>query len=200
MFIPTTATASTFLFLWLYVIFIYSITTITLAQPAAEYLRHICDNTANYTRNTTFQRNLYSTLTALPTTNSGLVRLLKKNSAENYDNRRQTPAAIVEIVYITGKGYHSVYWTEGLGFSESVEDDTNEATSYSDSIDDLKQALFPTQPWYAHRRGRNLAESSGNRMRVGVPGRSLFKQFVSAEFDPEKNRTVFNGFVRNCCV
>ncbi|KAK1416727.1 hypothetical protein QVD17_25843 [Tagetes erecta] len=123
------------------------------------------------------------------------VRLLKKNSAENYDHRRQTPEAIVEIVCITGKGYHSVYWTEGLGFSESVEDDTNEATTYTDSIDDLKQVLFPMQPWYAHRRGRNLAESSGNRMRVGVPGRSLFKQFVSAEFDPKKNRTVFNGFV-----
>ncbi|KAK1416735.1 hypothetical protein QVD17_25851 [Tagetes erecta] len=68
MFIPTTA--STFL-LWLYIIFIYTISTITLAQPP-EFAYHVCDYTANYTRNTTFQRNLDSTLAALPTTNSGL--------------------------------------------------------------------------------------------------------------------------------
>ncbi|KAK1416731.1 hypothetical protein QVD17_25847 [Tagetes erecta] len=66
-FIPTTA--NTIFLLWLYV---YSITTcITLAQPQI-FLSHVCDFTANYTKNTTFQRNLDSTLAALHTTNSGL--------------------------------------------------------------------------------------------------------------------------------
>lgn len=32
-------------------------------------------------------------------------------------------------------------------------------------------------------------------MRVGVPGRSLFKQFVNVEYNPEKNQTVIGGFV-----
>ncbi|KAI3803509.1 hypothetical protein L1987_31661 [Smallanthus sonchifolius] len=123
------------------------------------------------------------------------VRLLEQNSPKSYDHRRPIPGSTVEIVYLTGKGYHSVFWTEGLGFSETVEDDTNGAIIYTRSMDNLKHALFPMQPWYAHRRSRNLAESSGNRMRVGVPGQSLFKEFVNVEFDPEKNRTVFDGFV-----
>ncbi|KAI3803508.1 hypothetical protein L1987_31660 [Smallanthus sonchifolius] len=104
------------------------------------------------------------------------VKLLAQNSPENSDH--VTP--VVEIVYVLGKGYHSVYWTEGLGFS----DDTNGATTYSThSTVSLMQ------------RGRYLAESSENRMRVGVPGHSLFKQFVNVEFDHEKNQTVFSGFV-----
>ncbi|KAJ0700869.1 putative periplasmic binding protein-like I [Helianthus annuus] len=123
------------------------------------------------------------------------VRLLKQNSPENLDHVTPIPETTVEIVYVIGKGYHSVYWTEGFGFSETVEDDTKEAIAYTHSIDNLKQALFPMNPWFAHRRRRNLAESSENRMRVGVPGHSLFKQFVNIEYDPEKNQTVFSGFV-----
>ncbi|KAJ0530625.1 putative periplasmic binding protein-like I [Helianthus annuus] len=123
------------------------------------------------------------------------MRLLKQNSCENFDHVTPILETTVEIVHVIGKGYHSVYWTEGLGFSETVNDDTNGATAYSISMDDLKQVLFPMQPWYADRQHRNLAESSGNRMRVGVPGQSLFKQFVNVDFDNKKNRTVFNGFV-----
>ncbi|KAK1416734.1 hypothetical protein QVD17_25850 [Tagetes erecta] len=69
MFVRTTA--STF-FIWSYVIFIYTITTITLAQQP-EFVYRYCDyTTANYTKNSTYQRNLDSTLATLPTTNSGL--------------------------------------------------------------------------------------------------------------------------------
>ncbi|KVH93101.1 Extracellular solute-binding protein, family 3 [Cynara cardunculus var. scolymus] len=93
------------------------------------------------------------------------------------------------------KGYHSVYWTEGSGFSETVDDDINGATAYTHSMDNVGQALWPVQPWYARRQHRNLAESSWNRMRVGVPAQSLSKQFVNVEFDPEKNQTVIGGFV-----
>ncbi|KAI7750408.1 hypothetical protein M8C21_013425 [Ambrosia artemisiifolia] len=89
------------------------------------------------------------------------------------------PATTVEVVYVIGKGYHNVYWTEGLGFSETVEDDTNRETVYTHSMDKLKQVLFPVQPWYASRRGRNLAESSGNRMRNQI----VFNGFVIAVFD-----------------
>ncbi|KAD6794514.1 hypothetical protein E3N88_05410 [Mikania micrantha] len=123
------------------------------------------------------------------------VRSLEQISLENSDHLRKIPATTVEVVYVMGKGYQSVYWTEGLGFSETVEDDNNGAITYTDSIDNIKQAIFPVQPWYAYRRRRNLAESSGNRMRVGVPGHSLFKQFVNVEFDPKKKQDVFNGFV-----
>ncbi|XP_071715075.1 glutamate receptor 2.1-like [Rutidosis leptorrhynchoides] len=100
---------------------------------------------------------------------------------------------IVEIVYVIGKGYHSVYWTEGLGFSETVDDVTNGATNYARSRDNVGLFIWPVQPWYAQRRRRNLVESSEDRMKVGVPGRSLFEQFVSVKTN-EKNETVIDGF------
>ncbi|KAI3716235.1 hypothetical protein L6452_23435 [Arctium lappa] len=122
------------------------------------------------------------------------MKLLEKYSPENFDHRRPLPESTVEIVNVIAKGYHSVYWTEGSGFSETVDGDMN-GPDYTHSMDNVGQVLWPVQPWYARRRRRNLAESSFNRMRVGVPGRSLFKQFVNVEFDPEKNQTVVGGFV-----
>ncbi|KAI3732093.1 hypothetical protein L1987_63290 [Smallanthus sonchifolius] len=50
-------------------IFIHLIHTTTLAQP--DLLYHICENTANYTANSTYQRNLNTALSTLPTTNNG---------------------------------------------------------------------------------------------------------------------------------
>ncbi|MFS7994564.1 putative periplasmic binding protein-like I [Helianthus anomalus] len=63
------------------------------------------------------------------------VRLLEKNS------HKWKPISVttVEIVNVIGKGYNTVYWTEGLGFSETIKDDTNGATS----IDNLGKALWP---------------------------------------------------------
>ncbi|PWA38284.1 Extracellular ligand-binding receptor [Artemisia annua] len=120
------------------------------------------------------------------------VKFLEKNTPD----WNRIPETIVEIVYVIGKGYHSAYWTEESGFSETVEDGINEKSTYVHSLDNVGlQALWPVQPWYAHRRHRNLAESSEVRMRVGVPAQSLFKQFVSVEFDSEKNQTVYGGFV-----
>ncbi|KAJ0439118.1 putative Gnk2-like domain-containing protein [Helianthus annuus] len=44
--------------------------TTTLARPPP-FFHHICENKANYTINSTYQRNLDTALLALPTTNSG---------------------------------------------------------------------------------------------------------------------------------
>ncbi|KAJ9538517.1 hypothetical protein OSB04_031250 [Centaurea solstitialis] len=122
------------------------------------------------------------------------VKFLEKDSAENLHHWRPIPATIVEIVSVIGKGYHSVYWTEGLGFSETV-DDINGATTYAHSMDNMGQALWPVKPSYARKRHRNLAESSKNQIRVGVPNGSLFEQFVKVKFDLEKNEHAFDGFV-----
>lgn len=57
------------LLLWFSVIFMYLISTITLAQREFGY--SYCENSANYTRNSNYQRNLENTLSGLPNTNSG---------------------------------------------------------------------------------------------------------------------------------
>ncbi|KAL8234472.1 hypothetical protein R6Q59_020572 [Mikania micrantha] len=51
-------------------IYIHLINTIVVAQPPFVFNR--CENTENYTVNSTYKRNLDSTLVALPTSNSGL--------------------------------------------------------------------------------------------------------------------------------
>nr|KAJ0205932.1 hypothetical protein LSAT_V11C500274870 [Lactuca sativa] len=117
------------------------------------------------------------------------VKLLEKVSLKNFDHKRPFKQIPFEIVNVIGKGYHSVYLTEESGFSENVDGDINGATAYSNSMDSVGQVLWPVQP------RRNLAGSLEHRMRVGVPGRSLFKQFVNVEYNPEKNQTVIGGFV-----
>ncbi|KAK1416724.1 hypothetical protein QVD17_25840 [Tagetes erecta] len=123
------------------------------------------------------------------------IEMIKTVSPEKLHDWKQIPAKTVEIVNVNGKGYHSVYWTEGLGFSETVEDEINEASNYTKSMDEIEQILWPVQPWYANRRSRNLAETSDHLMRVGVPANSLFRQFVLVDLDAEKNETVIDGFV-----
>ncbi|KAJ0700876.1 putative periplasmic binding protein-like I [Helianthus annuus] len=110
---------------------------------------------------------------------------------EKFNGLKTVLANTVEIVNVNGKGYHSVYWTEGLGFSETVENEINGASNYTHLIDNVGEILWPVQPWYASRRRRNLAGSSQNRLRVGVPAHSLFKQFV---FHDNKTKR-FSGFV-----
>ncbi|KAI3498884.1 hypothetical protein L1887_34670 [Cichorium endivia] len=51
------------------IIFIYFITTITSAQP--DFISYFCETAHNFTANSPYERNLNTTLTVLPTTNSG---------------------------------------------------------------------------------------------------------------------------------
>ncbi|XP_076882529.1 glutamate receptor 2.2-like [Bidens hawaiensis] len=102
---------------------------------------------------------------------------------ENFDELKPIRVNTVEIVNVNGKGYHSVYWTEGLGFSETVQNEINGETSYTHSIDNIGHVLWPAQPWYATRSRRYLLESPGKKMKVGVPGNSLFKQFVLVDHE-----------------
>ncbi|GJS65881.1 glutamate receptor 2.8-like protein [Tanacetum coccineum] len=50
------------------------------------------------------------------------VKFLEENTPE----WKPIPETVVEIVYVIGKGYHSAYWTEESGFSETVDNDINE--------------------------------------------------------------------------
>ncbi|KAL8235413.1 hypothetical protein R6Q59_021513 [Mikania micrantha] len=119
-----------------------------------------------------------------------IMKTLETASPEKFQEWKPTQVNTVEIVNVNGKGYHSVCWTEGSGFSETVENDMNGATNYTDSMDNVAPVLWPVQPWYANRRRRNLAENSGKPMKVGVPAQSLFRQFVKYE-----GENMFDGFV-----
>ncbi|PWA48986.1 cysteine-rich RLK (RECEPTOR-like protein kinase) 26 [Artemisia annua] len=55
--------------LWFFLTFMYLTNFIILAQPDFRY--HICGQNGNYTRNSTYQRNLNTTLSTLPNTSNG---------------------------------------------------------------------------------------------------------------------------------
>ncbi|GKA14487.1 cysteine-rich receptor-like protein kinase 26 [Tanacetum coccineum] len=55
--------------LWFFLIFMYLTNIIVLAQP--DFRDHICGEDGNYTRNSTYQRTLGTTLSTLPNTNNG---------------------------------------------------------------------------------------------------------------------------------
>ncbi|KAK1371886.1 Lig_chan domain-containing protein/SBP_bac_3 domain-containing protein/ANF_receptor domain-containing protein [Heracleum sosnowskyi] len=100
-----------------------------------------------------------------------------------------SPAKVVEIVNVVGKSYQSGYWTEGLGFSETLDDEAFHHTS----MEILKEVLWLAQPWHTERQRRILAGRS-EPIRVGVPGHSIFKQFVKVDTDPRTNKTSYEGF------
>ncbi|XP_076910132.1 cysteine-rich receptor-like protein kinase 10 [Bidens hawaiensis] len=58
------------LLFWFPLVYIYLINTISLVQ--SDFVFNRCDNSLNYTVNSTYQTNLYATLSTLPTANSGL--------------------------------------------------------------------------------------------------------------------------------
>ncbi|KAL8223702.1 hypothetical protein R6Q57_019177 [Mikania cordata] len=122
------------------------------------------------------------------------VKLLEKHLPENFHNWKPIPVNAVEIVNVIGKGYDSVYWTDGSGFSETVEDHKNGGTVYTQSIDNVGQALRLLHPWITADRRRSILENTSQTqqmIRVAVPCKSLFKKFV--ECGPAEND--FDGFV-----
>ncbi|WOG91775.1 hypothetical protein DCAR_0311026 [Daucus carota subsp. sativus] len=95
----------------------------------------------------------------------------------NFKGGTLAPSKIFQIVNVIGKSYLRLgYWSEGLGFSMNI----NNGTKYSKSMKILGQVNWPgrssTTP-----KGWAIATSS-NRLRIGVPGRNTFKEFVNVTY------------------
>ncbi|KAK1371881.1 Glutamate receptor [Heracleum sosnowskyi] len=130
---------------------------------------------------------------------SNFTYFIQKNSAADFNihsshsrsiNWKVAPAKVVEIVNVVGKSYRSAYWTEGLGFSETIDDKSFHHTS----IEILNEVLWPAPPWHTDRWQRRILAGISEPIRVGVPARSLFRQFVKVEIDPITNATSYDGF------
>ncbi|KAK1384374.1 hypothetical protein POM88_022109 [Heracleum sosnowskyi] len=104
-------------------------------------------------------------------------------------NWKIAPAKVVEIINVVGKSYQSGYWTEGLGFSETLDDEAIHHTS----IEILKEVLWLVQPWHTERQ-RHILAGRSEPVRVGVHAHSIFKQFVTVDTDIRTNVTSYGGF------
>ncbi|KAI7754653.1 hypothetical protein M8C21_030932, partial [Ambrosia artemisiifolia] len=79
---------------------------------------------------------------------------------------------------ITGKYYRELgFWSEGLGFSEVV----NDRTDYYTSLKNLGHIFWPGRPLHTPRGW--AVPTSASPLRVGVPTMAVFKKFVEVKYD-----------------
>ncbi|KAJ7014433.1 glutamate receptor 2.7-like [Populus alba x Populus x berolinensis] len=100
-----------------------------------------------------------------------------------FKNQNVAAAEIFQIVNVIGTGYNEIgYWSNGLGFSENI----HENSSYDLSMIDLGQVYWPGGPRSTPRGWTAL--TSAKRLRIGVPSSSGYKEYVKVE------GTNFSGF------
>ncbi|KAJ6298310.1 hypothetical protein OIU76_019458 [Salix suchowensis] len=113
---------------------------------------------------------------------SGKVQFIK------FINER-APADKFHIINITEKGYKELgFWSKGSGFSKTI----HENSICSSCMTDSEQALTPEAPRH-NSRGWRIA-TSANPLRVGVPGKSGYREFVNVTYDHLGNSVSISGF------
>ncbi|KAK9085451.1 hypothetical protein Sjap_025862 [Stephania japonica] len=96
-----------------------------------------------------------------------------------------------EIINVVGKSYRELgYWREGFDFFESFNGER--IVNNSTSMGVLGQVFWPGGPWFIPR-GWALPTTE-NPLRIGVPARTTFEQFVKVRKDGPGNDTSVNGF------
>lgn len=110
------------------------------------------------------------------------------NGKVQFIDKKVTPAHIFQIINVFGKSYKELgFWSKGKGFSVT----TDERTANNTSMRSL-EVYWPGGTWTAPR-GWTLP-TNANPLRIGVPTKSSFKQFVSVVQDQSKNSTAYEGF------
>lgn len=103
----------------------------------------------------------------------------------NFSTKMLNPAHMFEIINVGGRSYRELgFWSEGLGFSTSVDKGSN----YSTSMRILGQVVWPGRPWTVPR-GWEVAKSS-KPLRIAVPENATFTEFVNVKYDDEGKQIV----------
>ncbi|KAA8523958.1 hypothetical protein F0562_010611 [Nyssa sinensis] len=106
-----------------------------------------------------------------------------------FTERKLARTHIFQIINVIGKNYRELgYWSEELGFSETIDG----GAVYNASMENLEQVFWPGAPWTTPR-GWTLPTVS-NPLRIGVPNGSLTNRFVKVEYDHSTNNYSFTGF------
>ncbi|KAI3716236.1 hypothetical protein L6452_23436 [Arctium lappa] len=98
-------------------------------------------------------------------------------------DRKSAASHIFPIINVIGKYYRELgFWSEGLGFSEVINQTTNDT-----SLQNLGHIFWPGRPLHTPR-GWDIS-TNVNPLRVGVPMMAMFKQFVEVKYDRDGNLT-----------
>ncbi|KAL4204676.1 hypothetical protein AMTRI_Chr01g133180 [Amborella trichopoda] len=116
---------------------------------------------------------------------SDLIGLSGKMRFQN----RELPASAVQIINVIGKHYKTMgFWSPEDAFWKYKMD---EGITKNISMDVLGPVIFPGGPNTINPRGWQ----SPKNMRIGVPLRKGFKQFVESTSNGTHNETQFRGFI-----
>ncbi|KAL4197450.1 hypothetical protein AMTRI_Chr04g188240 [Amborella trichopoda] len=113
---------------------------------------------------------------------SGEIRLTNK----------ELHSSIIQIINIVGKGSRGIgFWSPETGFSRDEMAREGKSTSMNTI---LAPVIFPGGPSTTFPKGW-VVTSDGKKMRIGVPKRKGFKEFVEVKHHQTLNRIEFRGFV-----
>ncbi|KAM0020330.1 putative periplasmic binding protein-like I [Helianthus debilis subsp. tardiflorus] len=144
--------------------------------------------------NMTFQRDSRestSDLDAIGTSEMGssLVKLIRNSrfkglSGDFHVVNGQLQPSVYEVVNIIGKGEKSIgFWNPENGMSKTLNSRTK----------DLKAVTWPGDT-HVIPKGWENPTSNENKLRVGVPAKGGFVQFIDANTDPQTKQVVVTGF------
>ncbi|KAI7750403.1 hypothetical protein M8C21_013420 [Ambrosia artemisiifolia] len=98
-------------------------------------------------------------------------------------NRKPAASHVFQIINVVGKYYRQLgFWSEGLGFSEVV----NDMATYNTSLQSLGHIFWPGKPLHN--------PTGGVPLRVGVPMMAMFKKFVEVKYDDQHHKFTYNGY------
>ncbi|KVH92886.1 Extracellular ligand-binding receptor [Cynara cardunculus var. scolymus] len=101
----------------------------------------------------------------------------------------QLQSYVYQIVNIIGKGEKPIgYWTPGNAISKTLKLTTNKQLK-----DELGAITWPGDT-HLIPKGWEIPTSNENKLRVGVPAKGGFVQFIDANFDPQTKKVVATGF------
>lgn len=104
----------------------------------------------------------------------------------------QLQTSIIEIVNVVGNGEKRVgFWTPQMGLTRDV-DTNSSSTSYSTSKKSLRPIIWPGDK-SSDPKGWEIP-TNGNKLRIGVPVKDGYTEFVKVTHDPSTNSTEVTGF------
>ncbi|XP_071686046.1 glutamate receptor 2.7-like [Rutidosis leptorrhynchoides] len=144
-------------------------------------------------KNTTFKRQRQPTtdLDAIGTSEMGprLITWLRNSSFKGLSGDfeivdGQLKSSVYQIVNIIGRGDNPIgFWTTKKGILKNLNDQTK----------DLKAITWPGDT-HVVPKGWEIATSNENNLRVGVPAKGGFVQFIDANTDPQTQQVIVTGF------
>ncbi|XP_006845559.2 glutamate receptor 2.1 [Amborella trichopoda] len=103
-------------------------------------------------------------------------------------------ATTFQIINIVGKGTREIgFWSPEFGLSRTLNKQTlQREKGYTAAMADLRAVIWPGESTSVPKGW--VFPTNGAKLKIGVPVKSGFKEFVKVERDPGNNKTKVTGF------